>query len=59
MRLNKRQIIIDVSEVDRNSYEALVSFAEDNKHLPIGKLLNEWIEYTAWDVAAWYIGDDV
>jgi hypothetical protein len=36
-----------------------VSFAEDNKHLPIGELVNEWIDYVAWDVAAWYIGDDV
>lgn len=59
MKLNKGQLIIDVSGIDQNSYEALVSFAEDNKHLPIGKLVSEWIEYTAWDVAAWYIGDDV
>lgn len=59
MKLNKGQLIIDVSCIDKNSYEALVSFAEDNKHLPIGKLVNEWIDYVAWDVAAWYIGDDV
>ena len=59
MKLNKGQLIIDVSCIDQNSYEALVSFAQDYEHTPIGKLVNEWIDYTAWDVAAWYIGDDV
>ena len=59
MKINKGQLIIDVSEIDKSSYEALVYFANDNSHTPIGKLINEWIDYTIWDVAAWYIGDDV
>lgn len=59
MKTNKGQLIIDVSSIDQMSYEALVDFAEENKHLPIGKLVQEWIDYTAWDVAAWYIGDDL
>ena len=59
MKTNKGQLIIDVSSIDQMSYEALVYFAEENKHLPIGKLVQEWIDYTAWDVAAWYIGDDL
>lgn len=59
MKVNKGQLIIDVSDIDQASYEALVDFAEDNASLPIGKLVKEWIDYTAWDVAAWYIGDDL
>lgn len=59
MTINKGQLIIDVSSIDQLSYEALVQFAEENKHLPVGKLVEEWLEYTAWDVAAWYVGDDV
>lgn len=59
MKINKSQLIIDVSGIDQLSYEALVQFAEENKHLPIGKLVEEWLDYTAWDVAAWYVGDDV
>ena len=59
MRVDKKQLIIDVSCIDQLSYEALVDFAEENKHLPIGKLVSQWIDYTAWDVAAWYIGDDL
>ena len=58
MKVNKRQQIIDVSEIDQSSYEALVDFAEENKYLPIGKLVKEWLDYTAWDVAVWYIGED-
>ena len=59
MKVNKGQLIIDVSSIDQNSYEALVSFAQDYAHTPVGKLVNEWIDYVAWDVAAWYIGDDL
>ena len=59
MKVNKGQLIIDVSCIDQNSYEALVDFAEENKHLAIGKLIGQWIDNTAWDVAAWYIGDDL
>ena len=59
MKVNKGQLIVDVSEIDQNSYEALLYFAQDNAHTPIGKLINEWIDNVAWDVAAWYIGDDL
>lgn len=59
MRVDKGRLIIDVSEIDQSSYEALMYFAQDNAHTNIGKLINEWIDYVAWDVAAWYIGDDM
>ena len=59
MKINKRQLIINVSDIDQSSYEALIYFAEENEHLPIGKLVKKWLDYTAWDVAAWYIGDDL
>ena len=59
MEVNKGKLIVDVSYIDQVSYEALVDFAEENANLPIGKLINEWIDYTTWDVAAWYIGDDL
>ena len=59
MKVNKKELVIDVSCIDQNSYEALVDFAEENKHLHIGKIVKEWLDYTAWDVAAWYIGDDL
>lgn len=59
MKVNDRQIIIDVSGIDINSFEALMYFGQDNAHLPIGKLVNEWVENVCWDVAAWYIGDDL
>lgn len=59
MKIDKGQLIIDVSDIDKGSFEALMYFAQDNEHTPIGKLINEWIDYVAWDVAAWYIGDDV
>lgn len=59
MNVNKGKLIIDVSEIDQKSYEALICFAEENLDLPIGKLVKKWLDYTAWDVAAWYIGDDL
>ncbi len=59
MIVNKGKLIIDVSCIDQCSYEALVEFSEANAHLPIGKLVKQWVENTAWDVAAWYIGDDL
>ena len=59
MNVDKGKLIIDVSEIEQRSYEALVIFAEENEELPIGKLVKEWLDYTAWDVAAWYIGDDL
>ena len=59
MKIDKRKLIVDVSDIDQTSYEALVDFAEENKHLPIGKLVQEWLDYIEWDVAAWYIGDDI
>lgn len=59
MKVNKGTLVIDVSTIDQRSYEALVYFAEENKDLPIGKLVQEWIDDTAWEVAAWYIGDDL
>ena len=59
MRVDKRQLIIDVSEIDQSSYEALEYFAQDYAHTPIGKLVQEWLDEVAWDVAAWYIGDDL
>ena len=58
MKVNGRQLIIDVSSIDQTSYEALQLFAEENFHTQIGKLVSKWLEETAWDVAAWYIGDD-
>ena len=59
MRINNRQLIIDVSNIDQTSYEALQLFAEENAHTEIGRLVSEWLDKTAWDVAAWYIGDDL
>ena len=59
MRIHKRELIIDVADIDQNSYEALSDFAKENENLPIGKIVQEWLDYTAWDVAAWYIGDDL
>ena len=59
MKVDKGKLIIDVSNIDQCSYEALANFAEENIHLPIGKLVKEWIDYTSYDVAAWYIGDDL
>jgi len=59
MKVNKGQLIINVSCIDQQSYEALVDFAEENAYLPVGKLVKEWIDNTVWDVAAWYIGDDL
>jgi hypothetical protein len=59
MKVNKGQLIIDVSCIDQSSYEALVDFAEENKELEIGKLVRQWIDNTLWDVAAWYIGYDL
>ena len=59
MRVDKGRLIIDVSEIDQSSYEALLYFAQDNEHTQIGKLVNEWLDEVAWDVAAWYIGDDL
>ena len=59
MKVNDRQLIIDVSNIDKSSYEALMYFGQDYAHTPIGKLVNEWVENVSWDVAAWYIGDDV
>lgn len=59
MNVNKGKLIIDVSCIDKMSYEALVDFAEQYAETEIGKLVKQWIDYTAWDVAAWYIGDDL
>ena len=59
MRVDKGQLIIDVSEIDQSGYEALVGFAQDYAHTSIGKLVQEWLDEVAWDVAAWYIGDDL
>lgn len=59
MKVNDKQLIIDVYDIDQSSFEALMYFAQENEHTPIGKLVNEWIDNVAWDVAAWYIGDDV
>lgn len=59
MIVEKGKLIIDVSCIDKMSYEALVDFAEENAGLEIGKLVKQWIDNTAWDVAAWYIGDDL
>ena len=59
MKVDKGQLIIDVSCIDQLSYEALADFAEQHTDLPIGQLLKEWLDYTSWDVAAWYVGDDL
>lgn len=59
MKIEKGKLIIDVSSIDQASYEALVDFANENAHLPIGKLVEQWIDDVSWDVAAWYIGDDL
>lgn len=59
MKVNNKQLIIDVSDIDKSSFEALMYFGQDNAHTPIGKLVNEWVENVSWDVAAWYIGYDL
>lgn len=35
MKIDNRKLIIDISNIDQNSYEALMYFAQDNEHLPI------------------------
>lgn len=59
MKVNKGQLVIDVSDIDKLSFEALIDFAEEYDYLPIGKLIRQWIDNVEWDVAAWYIGDDL
>lgn len=59
MKVNNRQLIIDVANIDQTSYEALQLFAQEYEYTAIGKLVKEWLDKTAWDVAAWYIGDDL
>lgn len=59
MRTEKKLLVIDASDIDKNSYEALEDFAEMYSDLPIGKLVKEWIDYNSWDFAVWYIGYDV
>lgn len=59
MKIENGKLIIDVSDIDQTSYETLAFFGEDYAHTKIGKLVSKWIDETAWDVAAWYIGDDL
>lgn len=59
MKVDKGKLIINVSSIDKSSYEALACFAEEYSMFPIGELVKQWLDYTAWDVAAWYIGDDL
>ena len=50
---------IDISEISQLSYEALCDFAEQYDYTEIGQLVKEWIDQTQWDVAVWYIGEDL
>lgn len=59
MKIENKKLIIDISEIDQSSYEALCDFAEQYDYTKIGQLVKEWIYQTEWDVAAWYLGDDL
>ena len=58
MRTEKELLVIDASDIDQNSLEALEDFAEMYSDLPIGKLIKEWIYYNDYDWAVWYVGED-
>ena len=59
MKIENRKLIINISEIDQSSYEALRDFAEKYDYTEVGQLVKEWIYQTEWDVAAWYIGEDL
>lgn len=59
MKIENKKLIIDISEIDQSSYEALRDFAEQYDYTEIGQLVKEWIYQTEWDAAAWYIGEDL
>lgn len=58
---NEEVIISSDTIHDRESYEALFNFCEDYayKDTDIAKKIKAWLDYSAWDFAAWYVGDDV
>ena len=56
---DKKKLVIDVANVDKSSYDALSCFADEFGHTEVGKLVKQWLDDTAWDVSAWYIGDDL
>ena len=47
------------TDLDQPSYEAILDFIGDYPDLPITQELKDWRDYTEWDFAAWYIGDDI
>ena len=59
MKIVGKTLCIDISEIGQSSYEALRDFAEQYDYTEIGQLVKEWIYQTEWDVAAWYIGEDL
>ena len=59
MKIENKKLIIDISEIGQSSYEALRDFAEQYDYTEIGQLVKKWIYQTEWDVAAWYIGEDL
>lgn len=59
MKIENKKLIIDISEIGQSSYEALRDFAEQYDYTEIGQLIKEWIYQTEWNVAAWYIGEDL
>ena len=46
MKIENKKLIIDISEVDQSSYEALHDFAEQYDYTEVGQLVKEWIYQT-------------
>ena len=59
MKIENKKLTIDISEIGQSNYEALRNFSEKYDYTEIGQLVKEWIYQTEWDVAAWYIGEDL
>ena len=51
------EFVID-TDLCQLDYEAVLDFIENNPNLEITKELIDWKEYTAYDFAAYYIGDE-
>ena len=50
------EINTDLSQLD---YESILTFIDDYATDVLKKPMNQWREYTGYDFAAYYIGDDL
>ena len=50
------EINTDLSQLD---YESVLSFIDDYATVALKEPMNQWREYTGYDFAAYYIGDDL